>query len=1020
MEDIEALVMQNYQENMLYFSNNYPALSNKLKALEILLGEGKYPQKYDLEFKEKYFDVIDLATGTFLYNTDSYKDAENRTNAINWKKDEHTIETFYRYNFDEKTVENAKKITANHTHATTAPIIDYCNKNLDSSLLMKKIYKFMFLGVGLGLDINKIAHKTDADVFLVIESDIELFRLSLFTCNYNEVFEKRVVFFAIAQNSEEFANTFLEFYDYAFIRNHYLKFSLFSAKDEIYIKTIQNNILTRPENCYSHAALLEKGARVFKKISKGYKFLSMLKKDESFFNDKPVLVLGAGPSLGANKEWLKKYHKNFIIIAPFMTLRVLYPLGIAPDIIVHIDENDDVAIRDVALYQDKENFFDNSLFIFSASVSNIFFDTFEKESIYLLEDRTKYKLNDNYLEIASVGEGVYAIGLSLTSQDIYLLGIDLAVGDDGATHSKVHASKGKVDVLQAKSITSESDIRKSVMEVKGNFRPIVNTIPLFEMSIRIMNLQTQKLKGQNQNVYNLNDGAYFNDTTPLKISEIKFDKEEIVEYGAVNTDYYFTYYGFYKQTDSDKVYDINVFIDGELVETIKADKILERVDNKFDAGKYGFEFELNKHYFNKPHLLEFKESKSNKLLTNGSITTVDINNINYKKYRFLDNISKDVDIEKLKPLHTKNVIGFFATQNNLEDEDFVKYIKNLFKNFPKVTFKIFYLDQKYLNFAKTIFADELSKIKFIQPLDIYEIAKDIEVWCESNQKAKDWLPQNGLIKKVGNILLQDAKYIYCMMFDNEVISDIKYSDDYLDENSSLSDLIPDTNQNRFLNSLTKPIDEEKIKDLYCKDAIGFLAVEENLNDRDFVEYIKELYVRFPKVTFKAFYFTDEQKKMAESIFNREIDRFEMILPRDIYDIAKNIQIYISSIHSNILNQKIFAILNQKNISILCRHYQPNLKNILLKDVDREWIENIVLNNKKLFDIKPIDLQRMNNNILNVLHSLSISRTDIDFKEIDMNMTQYENRFFTTLKHALKSTQYIINNKKYITLITSLK
>ncbi len=102
------------------------------------------------------------------------------------------------------------------------------------------------------------------------------------------------------------------------------------------------------------------------------------------------------------------------------------------------------------------------------------------------------------------------------------------------------------------------------------------------------------------------------------------------------------------------------------------------------------------------------------------------------------------------------------------------------------------------------------------------------------------------------------------------------------------------NELSFLRSLEEPIDEERIKDLYMKDCIGFLAVEENLEDEDFVNYIKELYVRFPQVTFKAFYFSDKQKKMAESVFCGEIDKFEVFSTSDIYILCKNIEIFILS------------------------------------------------------------------------------------------------------------------------------
>lgn len=755
MKDIETLVMQNYEKNISYFKKKHPTLSKKLQALELLLGEGKYPQKYDLEYKEGYFDVVELASGNFLYGANSYEHAQKKVDAINWKKDEHTIETFYRYNFNDEDVKNVKKRSARDSYATTAPLIHYCNQNLEANASMKQIYKFMFFGTGLGLHVEKIVAKTGANIFLIVESDLELFRLSLFTCNYAEAFQNRVAFFAIAQNSAEFSQTFSEFYEYIFIRNHYLKFSLFSSKDEIYIKTIQSKILTRSENCYPHTALLDKSFHVLEKIDKGYKFLSMLKKDEAFFEDKPFLVLGAGPSLGNNKEWLVKHHKNFIIVAPFVTLRVLYPLEIAPDIIVHIDENVKVVAKDIESYQEDENYFEHSLFIFNASVSEHFFDAFKKESIYLVEDRTHYKLNDNYLDVVSVGESVYGIALSLTKGDIYLLGLDLALGDDGATHARVHGSgKNRVDTTQAKSIAVESDINKSVLEVKGNFRAVVNTIPLFEMSIRHMNRQTQKYKLEGQNIYNLNDGAFFEKTIPLEISQVAFEDESALEYGALYTDYHLTFYGFYKQTDSDKLYDVDVYIDEVFKETLDADKTLEQVENKFDISGNSFEYRLPQKYVGEIHNIAFKEHISGDVLAGSGINTLSEEDTGFNEFRFMDSLNH-VDEEKIKDLYCKDAIGFLATKENLEDADFVNYINQIMQDFPNVIYRALVLNKEMEIKIKSNFSMPLLEIVELKCID--DIYENIEVYLSNYERTYNNLYENSIVQH----LRDNSTNIFC-------------------------------------------------------------------------------------------------------------------------------------------------------------------------------------------------------------------------------------------------------------------
>ena len=78
------------------------------------------------------------------------------------------------------------------------------------------------------------------------------------------------------------------------------------------------------------------------------------------------------------------------------------------------------------------------------------------------------------------------------------------------------------------------------------------------------------------------------------------------------------------------------------------------------------------------------------------------------------------------------------------------------------------------------------------------------------------------------------------------------------------------NELSFMKSLEEPIDKEKIKDLYCPNAIGFLATEENLADEEFVGYIKELMERFPDVEFKGFCFSKTDIIVLEKTFSARI------------------------------------------------------------------------------------------------------------------------------------------------------
>lgn len=532
MQSIEDKAINTYNDNMNYFKAKHEKLFNNLSALEVMLEDGSYPQKYDLEYKDDYFDVIELSSGHYLYNQNSQSYGDNLCNQINMKKDKQVCETFYNLDFTEEAVLKANKSEAIFAHATTAPIIAYYNKYINAEMNFNTIYKFIFLGLGLATHLSKIMSKINPGIVLLVEDDLELFRLSLFTCDYANNLKNSTVIFSIAQREEDLRMAFRALFETNMHENQYLKFSLFSNAYESKIKLLQEFIVTRPEKCYPHERILHKNQRVLQRIHEKKNFINLEKKEnETFFKDKPVLVLAAGPSLHNNIEWLQKNKNNFITIAVFATLRILQKYNIAPDIIIQLDEKVNEGVTLVKSF-DNFDFVKNSLFILSPSVPDIYFDTFNNQNIFLVEDRSYYKQKELQISAASVGEVAYSIALLFNAKETYLLGLDLALSDDGSTHGTDHHGKQKANIDKVDTVPTVTNLILSTLKVKGNFRELVVTTPLLSLSIPKVNAYTRRLKSASQNVFNLCDGVYFNDIPALHISDIKslkpFDKKDVL------------------------------------------------------------------------------------------------------------------------------------------------------------------------------------------------------------------------------------------------------------------------------------------------------------------------------------------------------------------------------------------------------------------------------------------------------------------------------------------------------------
>jgi hypothetical protein len=522
MSTIEESALNTYTKNIEYFKNNHPVIYEKIDNLNTHLNSILYTHKYELEYKDEgYFDVLELESNQFLYKKNSLKYSEFLVDIINFKKSDQVCETFFNFVYTKSALEKAIESDATTRHATLAPIYDFYSNTISKDMSFKYIKKFIFFGLGLGLHVEKIIQKINPTVVLFLETDLELFRLSFFTCDYEKAIGGRLAIFSIDEDTNEYKNSFTTFYNNGAFENQYLKYSLFSSIYESKINEIQTFLVTRSENCYPHERILFKNHQVLKRMKEGYKFLDLKKKrGETYFKDRPILILAAGPSLEKNIQWIKKHQDEFVILCVFATLKTLLKHDIEPNIVIQLEEKINHTV-DLVHSFDNFDFLNNSIFIFSASSPNILLNTFKKENIFLIEDRTTYLQDILRINAASVGEVAYSIALIFNSYNTYLLGLDLALAEDGATHSKEHHGATKLDLSKTNGVKKIVTLQESTLKIKGNFKDVVSTTPLLAMSIPLLDEYTINLKYEHQNIYNMCDGAFFQNIIPLKINDVK-------------------------------------------------------------------------------------------------------------------------------------------------------------------------------------------------------------------------------------------------------------------------------------------------------------------------------------------------------------------------------------------------------------------------------------------------------------------------------------------------------------------
>ena len=143
----------------------------------------------------------------------------------------------------------------------------------------------------------------------------------------------------------------------------------------------------------------------------------------------------------------------------------------------------------------------------------------------------------------------------------------------------------------------------------------------------------------------------------------------------------------------------------------------------------------------------------------------------------------------------------------------------------------------------------------------------------------------------------------------------------------------------FLKSLDrekKSVEEE----LYQANSIGFLAIEDNLQELSFIEYMQELLQRYPQVAINGFIFNEKQKEQA-SLYFKDQNNLSFIIIDDITDILRNSEIYFALQYSHI-DFSIRDYIQSYTTEILFLDYRANWHGKSFTPLPAKVIANIEL------------------------------------------------------------------------------
>ena len=621
--------------NLAFLSEYDNELYHRVDELSRIIENGTYKERYALEFnmQDGDFDIYDIVNDKYLYNKSPKKFNDNLVRKSEQyegnyilnlpehfspiHKNVSIIDKTNRFDFEHMPQFNT--LSVNNAWEYVNAIGDYIN---NKKKRLKTIKKFIFLGTLLGRHIPRIAKKVNANMYLVLEKNLEIFRLSLFTVDYTVLAEKYVVF-SIMDNVIDTETKISGFLKKNYLENYLIKFSTTKINIEEYIDNILNGLHILNPVAYDYNRMLYVHFnRSTKYIKDRYKFLlfNKTKKSLNLLKNIPVLYIAAGPSLDDNIEWIKKNHNNFFIVTIGAAYKKLLLNNIHIDVISTLDQ-DFKALNEKQFDDESVEKISKNTIIFASNMTNEnILKKFNRNNLFLYEVFSKLHKENIVFQGFSVGEITLNILLDLNIKELYLVGLDLALNQEtGESHAKDSNSATTKLNLDAEINRDTYSARESLIKVKGNHKEYVYTTPMFFSSIKSLE-EKVKIKSEDVVIYNLStNGAFFNGVIPAKQEDINFNELKKIKFGY---DLFLKELNYYSSTEislkSKEILKNEIeFIEKNIIEII--DKIKNTKYNNFeellvdeysilttlDINKYDFLYQILVNYFqiSAPYLL---------------------------------------------------------------------------------------------------------------------------------------------------------------------------------------------------------------------------------------------------------------------------------------------------------------------------------------------------------------------------------------------------------------------------------
>ncbi|MBL4865189.1 MAG: motility associated factor glycosyltransferase family protein [Pseudomonadales bacterium] len=418
-------------------------------------------------------------------------------------------------------------------------LVELCagyDKKKTATVLPKELSFLVVAGVGLGFHVQYLTEKHNIHRLVIWEPNTDVFYASLHAMDWEPVFKNTILAgrglkMVIGQPHEvllwevqQFALG-LGFWQLArvYFYKHY-------SSDEF--DTAYNKIITSYYSFFSGWGFFDDEiitfAHTLDNFSSETRLLKYTETLSSELSELPVLVLGNGPSIDKDIEFIKSNQDKFVIMACGGSIvKTLYEYQIKPDY-VFIIERTKTMVDWIEEVGDDTYFKDVCLITINNTHPEVF-RYYEHSIIGLKFNDAGAKLIESYDTQASVAvfpnagptgtNAAISFLISKGFKSCLLLGTDLGFRNKEHHHSKKSSYYNDV----SGSDLGRYDNRDANLLIReANFGGVIYTDINFDVSRT--NLEMQLTNARAFKCYNGSDGIRINGAIPLPVSEFKLDK----------------------------------------------------------------------------------------------------------------------------------------------------------------------------------------------------------------------------------------------------------------------------------------------------------------------------------------------------------------------------------------------------------------------------------------------------------------------------------------------------------------